>query len=426
MHPRRWLQITVALAAVLALATACSSGPSAAGGGGSASGTLRLSSVVSDRAAIEAVVKAFKAKNPGVNFTTSYADTDPYQSTLRTQLSAGTAPDVFFAWPGNGNAGAIQVLAPPGYLADLSGRPWVSQIPEAIKPVTQVGGKTYIVPATFVGIAALYNKTAMDQAGLKPPTTWTELLAFCDAAKAKGKIAFALGNQTPWITQLIDYALVPGTVYATDKDFDQQMQSGSAHFVGSGWQTAMDKYLQMNQRGCFQKDPLGTSFESSLAQVAKGQAIAAIQVTSILNQIKSQAPAGTQFGLFPVPATDDPSQVLMPGAAGGAYAINAKTKNKDLATKFIDFLASPEGMDLYATTVVALPAIPNDQYKLDPALQPLLDAQKTNKTIAFMDQYWPNPKVQQVHFSGVQDLFAGKAKPAQVLAQMDQAYQQGS
>jgi raffinose/stachyose/melibiose transport system substrate-binding protein len=426
MHPRRWLQITVALAAVLALVTACSGGPSATGGGGSASGTLRLSSVVSDRAAIEAVIKAFKAKNPGVNFTTSYADTDPYQSTLRTQLSAGTAPDVFFAWPGNGNAGAIQVLSPPGYLADLSDRPWVSQIPDAIEPVTQVNGKTYIIPATFVGIAALYNKTAMDQAGLKPPTTWTELLAFCDAAKAKGKVAFALGNQTPWVTQLIDYALVPGTVYATDKDFDAKMQAGSAHFVGSGWQTAMDKYLQMNQRGCFQKDPLGTSFESSLGQVAKGQAIAAIQVTSILNQLKSQAPAGTQFGLFPVPATDNASPPLMPGAAGGAYAINAKTKNKDLATKFIDFLASSEGMDLYATTVVALPAIPNDQYKLDPALQPLLDAQKNNKTVAFMDQYWPNPKVQQVHFTGVQDLFAGKAKPAQVLTQMDQAYQQGS
>ncbi|WP_329260197.1 hypothetical protein OG417_23960 [Actinoallomurus sp. NBC_01490] len=30
----------------------------------------------------------------------------------------------------------------------------------------------------------------------------TQTLALCDAAKAKGKVAFALGDQTDWVTQL--------------------------------------------------------------------------------------------------------------------------------------------------------------------------------------------------------------------------------
>ncbi len=163
----------------------------------------------------------------------------------------------------------------------------------------------------------------------------------------------------------------------------------------------------MDERGCFSKDPLGTSFETSVSQLAKGDAVAAIQVTSTLNQVKSEAPQGTEFGLFPVPATDDPGQTRMPGAAGGAFALNAKAKNPDLAGKFIDFLATPEAMNLYANATGNLPSIPNDQFKLDPTLQPLVDFQKAYKTVPFMDQLWPNPKVQQAHFTGVQDMFAG-------------------
>jgi raffinose/stachyose/melibiose transport system substrate-binding protein len=409
-----------ALAAGAVLAAGCSSGTNASGG----SDTLRIAAVATDRAGTEAVLKAFKAKNPGVEFTTSYSDTDQYQGTLRTQLSSGTAPDVFFAWPGNGNPGAIEVLAPTGYLADLSARSWTPRIPAGIKPVTQVGGKTYIVPLTFVGIGGLYNKKAMDEAGARPPATWRELLAFCDTAKSKGKVAFALGNQTDWVTQLADYALVPTTVYAADPAFDQKMKAGSATFAGSGWKTAMDKYLEMNERGCFSKDPLGTSFETSVSQLAKGDAIAAIQVTSTLNQVKSEAPQGSEFGFFPVPATDDADQTRMPGAAGGAFAMNAKARNPGLATRFVDFLATPEAMNLYAGATGNLPGIPNDQFRLDPTLQSLVDFQKAGKTVPFMDQLWPNPKVQQAHFTGVQNMFAGKADPATVLRQMDAAYKE--
>ena len=415
----RTYRLPAVLAVSVALtATGCSSGTNASRG----SETLRVAAVATDRAGTEAVLKAFKAKNPGVEFTTSYSDTDQYQGTLRTQLSSGTAPDVFFAWPGNGNPGAIEVLAPTGYLADLSGRPWTAQIPAGIKPVTQVGGKTYVVPLTFVGIGGLYNKKAMDEVGVKPPTTWTELLRFCDAAKSKGKVAFALGNQTDWVTQLVDYALVPTTVYASNAGFDQQMNAGSATFANSGWKTAMDKYLEMNERGCFSKNPLGTSFETSVSQLAKGDAVAAIQVTSTLNQVRSEAAQGTDFGFFPVPATDSADQTRMPGAAGGAFAMNAKAKNPELAGRFIDFLATPQAMNLYAGATGNLPSIPNAQFKLDPVLQPLVDFQKAGKTVPFMDQLWPNAKVQQAHFTGVQNMLAGKADPAAVLRQMDEVY----
>ncbi len=422
MRTRPWLIVAVALAG-LSTAAACSAGVNSTSGGDN---TLRVSATASDRPAMEAVIAAFKKQNPNVTVKAEYLDTEPMQAAMRTQLSAGTAWDVMFAWPGNGNPGALQVLQPYGYLMDLSNRPWAAQIPDGIKPVTQVDGKTYLLPMAFSGIGAIYNQTALQAVGVQAPTTWTQLLAFCDAAKAKGKVAFSLGNQTNWVTQLIDYALVATTVYATTPDFDSRMKSGDAHFVGSGWQTAMDKYLQMNARGCFQKDPNGTSVEATVSQVAKGDAVALVQGTWEIGDLKKAAPSGTQFVMEPLPATDDATQTKMPGAASGTFAVNAKTKHKDLALKFVDFMARTDTMNLWAKTGGSLPAFPNDAFTAGPELAPFIQFQKSGRTVPFMDQLWPNPTVQSVHLAGVQDLFAGKSKPADVLAQMDAAYQKKS
>jgi raffinose/stachyose/melibiose transport system substrate-binding protein len=413
------IAVTAAAVLVAASLSACST---SSGGGGGGSKSLRLASVATERPGIEALIAGFKKQNPGVNITTSYSDTDQYQSTLRTQLSSGTAPDVFFTWPGNGNPGALQVLQPSGYLEDLSDRPWASTIPAGIKSVTQIDGKTFIAPMTFVGIGAIYNETALKEVGLTPPSTWTQLLAFCDAAKGKGKAAFALGNQTNWVTQLVTYALVATTVYATNPDFDTQQKSGSATFQSSGWTTAIDKYLEMNKRGCFQAHPLGTSVDGAISLISSGKALGMIQVTPELPMVAQKSPSGTTYTILPVPATDDESQTKMPGAAGGAYGVNAKTKKKDLANKFIDYAASAEGENIYAAKVAALPAIPNSQAKPDQALTALVQFQKDGRTVPFMDQLWPNAKVQAAHFAGIQDLFAGKSSVQSVLEQMQSAY----
>ena len=302
MSARRLLAAAALLTSV-AFTAACSGGTGASGGD-----ALRIAAVASDRAGTEALIAAFKKTHPEAEITTSFADTDQYQGTLRTQLASGTAPDVFFAWPGNGNPGAIEVLAPTGYIEDLSDRSWVKDIPSGIKPVTEVDGKTYVVPLTFAGIGALYNKKALADVGGTEPKTWSEMLTLCATAKSKGKALFALGNQTNWVTQLADYALAATLVYGKTPDFAQQMSDGKATFAGSAWKTALDQYLEMNAKGCFSANPLGTSVENSVSQVASGKAVGLIQVTATLNQLKAEAPSGTEFGMFAVPTLGCPAR----------------------------------------------------------------------------------------------------------------------
>jgi raffinose/stachyose/melibiose transport system substrate-binding protein len=419
----RFLPVLVAAITAAAAVAGCGGGTNVGSGAAGGDKTLTLASV--DQGSIEDVVKAFEAANPGVkvNFTTSGAD--QYQQQIRTQLSSGTAPDVMTVWPGNGNPGATYVLAKPGYLLDLSDQSWAAKYPKAIKSVAQYEGKTYNAIFGQNGIGAVYNQEALQKAGLTAPGTWTELLTFCKAAAAKGTPAFALGIQDKWVTQIVLYALVATAVYGTDRDFDKKMQSGQASFAKSSWTTAMAKYQEMSSAGCFQQSPLSTSYEASQQLAASGKTLGVIQGNWIIALLKKQNPSGT-FTLKALPATDDSAGFVMPAAAGAGYGVNAKAKNKDLALKFVNFVMSPEGMNLFVKKQGGLPSLSDTGFTVDASLTELSKYVTSDRTVPFMDQLWPNAKVQQTMLSGLQEIFSGQSTSDKMLAAMDTDYKAGT
>ncbi|WP_232836840.1 extracellular solute-binding protein [Lentzea terrae] len=133
---------------------------------------------------------------------------------------------------------------------------------------------------------------------------------------------------------------------------------------------------------------------------------------------KKQNPAGT-FTLKPLPATDDAGAQLMPAAAGAGYSVNAKAKNKDLALKFVDFVMSPQGMNVFVGKQGGLPSLPDTGFSVDPSLAEVGKFINDNRTVPFMDQLWPNAKVQQTMLTGLQEVFSGQSTPDKMFAAMD-------
>jgi raffinose/stachyose/melibiose transport system substrate-binding protein len=162
------------LAAISLTIAGCSSPTPKVSGttdGTALSGTLTIAAASSAKPDLDPIIVKFKTANPGVEVTATYADNQQYQATIRTQLSAGTAPDIFYVWPGNGNPGAMEVLAPNGYLKDLSTIKSISKVPDALKSVTQIGGKQYVFPMTVAGIGAIYNEQAVTAGGVRSRTS---------------------------------------------------------------------------------------------------------------------------------------------------------------------------------------------------------------------------------------------------------------
>lgn len=403
----------------------CSAGaPASQDPNGEITGEITVTSV--DGLA-EDVAAAFEKKYPGTTVTVQVVtDINTIQQQLRTQLTSGTAPDVFSVFPGNGSPTAVQVLGSAGeFLYDLSDRDWVAEMPDNLIDSGSYDGKVYTALYGVNGIGAIYNTDALDAAGLTPPTTWSEVLDLCAAAQADGKVAYALGAQDQWVTQLINYALTSSLVYGPDPEFSAEQTDGSATFADSNWAESFDKYQEMTDAGCFDADPLSTDYATTQAEVASGNAFAAINGNWMIGEIKKAAPDGN-FKLFPFPATDDADETYMPVAAGAGFSVNNRSKNLATALAFVDFAVSPEGLGIAVPIQGGLPPYETDTVTVDDSLEFVAQYMADGKATAFPDQGWPNAKVQSEHLIGVQDIFAGKATPAEVMEKMQAAFDEGN
>ncbi|WP_350348871.1 extracellular solute-binding protein [Agromyces sp. G08B096] len=412
----------LAAAAALVLAGCSTDG----GSGGDADGTV-LTFTAAGEAPAQAAIDAFEAANPGVTVEATFAnDDESYQQTLRTQLSAGTAPDVFRVWPGNGNATSIVPLSEDDLLLPLEDASWAGDVTDDVRPVVVNSDDELVgVPVTVVGIGAIWNDQALEAAGLTAPETWSEVLQFCADATAAGKVAFALGLKSAWVTQLVPYALTATSVYGPDPDFTEQQLAGDATFADSAWHDAESQYLELRDAGCFNADPNGIGYDEQMTMLGQGDALGAIHITSAAANAEQYAAEGTTFSMTPFPATDDVEETNLPVSVGIVYAANAKAKNPELAKKFIDFLASSEGQAVYATAAGAAPALPSSDFEPDPVLAAIGEFQADGRARPFPDVAWPNTKVQQEHLTGIQELFNDSITVDELLQRMDTAFAEG-
>jgi raffinose/stachyose/melibiose transport system substrate-binding protein len=105
-------------------------------------------------------------------------------------------------------------------------------------------------------------------------------------------------------------------------------------------------------------------------------------------------------------------------------AASANGKNLDEAKKFIDWIGKPENMAAFSKATFSIPLVGAESADVDPVLKPFTPFLAANKTVPFMDQQWPNAKVQPAHFAGIQELVAGKTDVPGLLKQLDEAYNQ--
>lgn len=389
---------------------------------GSDGGTLEIVGVADERAPLEELTALYRKANPKRTLKATYAPVDQVQTAVRAQLGAGNAPDVHVLYPGNGSSMAMVQVAQAGLLADLSGQPWTQFIPDTFRPAFDHEGKTYLFSAGSSVIGAIYNKNVFRQAGVEPPKTWSELLDVCARIKKAGKIPIALGAQTPWVTQLITYALVPSTVYATNPKFDDEQLAGRTSFAQSGWRDAIEMYLELQRRGFLNPNPLGTTFEQQTSMVATGKAAMAVQVSAVLPGFRDATTSPDDIAMFPFPGADDPAQIRIPAGVVVGLGVSARSKEVDAAKQFIEFLGKPANIDRWAQAVAAIPLKRGPSSKIDPVLDPFLPFIDDGKADPFMDQRWPNAEVQPTHFAVIQQLLGDKLSVDGALAKMDEAY----
>jgi raffinose/stachyose/melibiose transport system substrate-binding protein len=420
-----------ALAVGLVLA-GCSGGSSSGGDAAKDTGKLTILWKVGNIPGLNAVLPAYKKLHPDLKITVTSADNVPLQTAVRNGLSAGTAPDIVWLWSGLGNPDSVAVVGDAGYLEDLSKQPWAGKFPDYINPLTEFGagakkvggGKTGMLPLDITPFGVFYNNESMQKAGLTAPTTWSEVIPFCKAARAAGTVAFAMGPATG-DSQNIVYDFAPTLVYGPDPKFDSELASGKTTFSKSeGWQKTLAQELEMQKAGCFQDNLTGTTIPQAVDLAAKGGALSYTGVGFLLGALQASNPSAT-WSFSQLPATDQADKQYVAASIDGGAGVNAKAKNKQNAIDFLNWLAEPAQMNTYTAAIGgAVPSIANDQFKATPVQDQMQQYITDGHAVTFLNHYWPNASMEDAFQSGLQALLTGDKTPSQVLSDMDTAYKQ--
>jgi multiple sugar transport system substrate-binding protein len=185
---REFLKLTGAGVAGAALLPAC--GGFSGGGEGGSSNTLIFSHGPEDTGALKALLDRFnKSHNYKVKWQVAPADTGAYFDKMRTELQAGTGPDVISGdviWPAQ--------FGSNGWVLDLSNM-FTEQmasnfLPGPLQAVTW-NGKRWAVPWFTDAGMMYYRKDLLSKSGFgSPPKTYDELMSMAKKIATDSGVKF--------------------------------------------------------------------------------------------------------------------------------------------------------------------------------------------------------------------------------------------
>lgn len=318
-------------------------------------GTLVLESWrVDDKALWETVlIPAFAKRHPGIDIR--FAPTTPteYDSSLQAHFANGTAGDLVACRPFD----VSQSLYNKGYLDKLDGKPGMEHFEATALLAWQTDDAkaTFCMPVASVIHGFLYNKKIFKKLNLQAPKTQAEFLTVLDTVKKNGSyVPLALGTAEKWeATQTLFTSIGPN--YWHGEAGRKALIAGKAKFTDAQYVAAFDYAAKL---GSYLPSTASTqTYSDSQHQFASGKA-AVYPVgswdISYFNQVQ-----GLDFGVFapPVRATGDKCYILDHMDIG--IGINKKSRNKEDAYKFLEWLGSQEFADLYTNRVTGFFSLSN-------------------------------------------------------------------
>jgi raffinose/stachyose/melibiose transport system substrate-binding protein len=305
--------------------------------------------------AYETIIKDFEATNPGVTIKLENRGTDEHKSALRVAAGSDQAPDIYFMWAGLGLGGEFikSGLALPmdKYYSHYK---WDDEfIAPALSFSKQYPGGRFGIPSTFRGEAIYYNKALLAKAGVTgEPETYEELVAAADKLAAAKIPAFTFGGTVNWhVMRLMDEIL---EVECGPEKHDALMAM-KLNWADEACATKAFAEFHRWTSKYFLKPFMGIDQAQSFNLFLAGRAAMMLEGNWLVGQLKN-ANRAADFGVFPFPGA---SRLY---GFGEYNYISTKSKNPDVAAKFLDYL---ESTPVQQASLAALGTTVNSHVKSD-------------------------------------------------------------
>jgi multiple sugar transport system substrate-binding protein len=317
---------------------------------------------------IMVMVDAFNKSQTDV--VVKYVPTQDIITKFLTAATSGGAPDAI-VW----DRFRTSLYAPKGVLKpidDYMAKDNISKdgfFAEALRELSD-DGKLYGLPMTVDARALFYNKKILDEAGVKPPTTWEELaeaakkLTVRDSAGKLTRAGFTVGD----VGLFNMYLQQAGGSMLSEDGQKTNFNNEKGLAVLAFWDRLINKDKVYE-----------VGFESGLGEgqdaFVTGKVAMQYNGPWMLNGYKKYGKE-LEFGVVPPPKGPNGDTGSVMGGFG--LAIPSGAKNPDEAWKFISFwLANPDNALLWAKTSNNIPGnlqtLKDDFFQKDPYLKPFVD-----------------------------------------------------
>lgn len=249
---------------------------------------------------------------------------------------------------------AVAAFVKHGALSDLSDTAEAQSINPALWPLLQqtadYPGRTSAIPYSITAASVIYNQDIFAQQGLSVPTTWSELVAVCQALRAAGITPFYNTIKDSWTVAqgLFDYSVggmldVP-QFFSTLNSEGASVEPGSAASFEKNFKDPMGRVAEL--AAFANKDAASRGYADGNLAFAQGKSAMYLQGPWALNEIAKTSPT-MKLGTFPLPVTEKPADLKVRVNVDLALWIPQVSKKKDAAREFLSFLMRPEINDKY-------------------------------------------------------------------------------
>jgi len=355
-------------------------------------------------------IRVFQASNPDISVRfTAFKNTE-YNTILATALQGGTGPDIVQLR----SYGGMEALANAGYLVslDTTSVPGLAKFPkDLLKGATnRRDGKVYGVPFAIQTIQVLYNKTIFDKLGLNEPATWDEFLKLGAALKQHGYIPLANGGKDGWTLETLFGGVAPN--FYGGNDFADAVIAGRTTFNDPRFIYSLRKMLEL--RPYMPPNFMGVGYTDMQMMFAQEMAAMMVAGSYEVGTFERLNP-NIKIGVFPVPGEKAGEGGYVAVYVDGSYGINAASKHKEKALRFINFLASVEFGQMFADELSQPSAVPGVKPK-HPVLAEMLALadKKSTPHLMLVGFRFEQPSGSSLIQTTLQGMFSDKLTPEQV------------
>jgi len=202
----------------------------------------------------------FLKDNPDVAIEKEDLFNEPFTDKTNAYIASGNVPDVMYVWPSGRSTGLHQYRL----LKDLSSLVRKDNlqskfVPVALDPKQQASGYLAMLPQGITSTHVfMVNTEVLDDCGLKPAKTYSELKAQVPVLKAKGYECVIMPNKDTWVMQSCLFSALAGRFCG--EGWDERILSGQAKFTDPDFVAALDFVRALYADSVISRSALGVGY----------------------------------------------------------------------------------------------------------------------------------------------------------------------